>query len=139
MDAGNLQSAQIGEGLSFDNINDTVSLGDDRSLVDGASAATFSAWVRRTSVADNDVILTASYWNAGNPTDTSRVALETFGDELRFIIRPGDDGVSTDVTTVGADMAVETLGYAVHRNLELCEVYFMTIVTAIRLIFVARQ
>jgi hypothetical protein len=41
--------------------------------------------------------------------------------------------------TIGADMAVEAFGRAVHSGLELCEVNFMTIVTGIRLFFVARE
>ena len=40
---------------------------------------------------------------------------------------------------IGADMAVEAFGHAMNGDLELCEVNFVTIVTGIRLFFVARQ
>ena len=96
------QPGRIGLGYGFDATDDYIDLGDDRSFLDGASAATFSAWV---NLDDNDglnpnIILSASINNGGAPSGTSRMAIEVdpFGD-VKFIVRSDDSAVTTVFTT----------------------------------------
>ena len=96
------QTGRIGPAYGFDATDDYIDLGDDRSFLDGASAATFSAWV---NLDDNDglnpnIILSASINNGGAPSGTSRMAIELdpFGD-VKFIVRSDDSAVTTVLTT----------------------------------------
>ena len=107
------QIGQIGSAYGFDAADDYINLGDDRSFIDGASAATFSAWVRLN---DNDginpnIILSASINSGGAPSGTSRMAIELdpFGD-VKFIVRSDDSAVTTVFTSgtpvTAGDMAL---------------------------------
>ena len=80
-------------------------------------------------------------FHAGHMSDAFRAmyAYGLFGDNIGVTVFAVNRVEAAPVPTVGADMAIETLAHAVHRELELYEVYFMTIVTAIRLFFIARQ
>ncbi len=107
------QTGQIGSAYGFDATNDYIDLGDDRSFIDGASAATFSAWV---NPANNDgvnpnIILSASVNNGGAPSGNSRMAIELdpFGD-VKFIVRSDDSAVAT-VFTTGTPVAAGTWHY----------------------------
>ncbi len=107
------QTGQIGSAYGFDAADDYINLGDDRSFIDGASAATFSAWVRPN---DNDgvnpnIILSASINSGGAPSGTSRMAIELdpFGD-IKFIVR-ADDSANTTVFTTGTPVTAGTWHY----------------------------
>ena len=79
--------------------------------------------------------------HAGHMSDAFRTmhAYGLLGDDIGVAIFAINRIEAAPVSTVGADMAVEALCRAVYRNPELCEVHFMTIVTAVRLFFIARQ
>ena len=107
------QPGRIGLAYGFDATDDYINLGDDRSFLDGASAATFSAWV---NLDDNDglnpnIILSASINNGGAPSGTSRMAIELdpFGD-VKFIVRSDDSAVTT-VFTTGTPVTAGTWHY----------------------------
>ncbi len=107
------QAGRIGLAYGFDATDDYINLGDDRSFLDGASAATLSAWV---NLDDNDglnpnIILSASINNGGAPSGTSRMAIELdpFGD-VKFIVRSDDSAVTT-VFTTGAPVTAGTWHY----------------------------
>ncbi|MGB8434535.1 MAG: DUF2341 domain-containing protein [Burkholderiales bacterium] len=98
--ASSAQPGQIGLAYGFDGVNDYIDLGANRSFIDGATAATFSAWVNPDDVTNPNIILSASV--AGAPSSTSRMAIELdSGGVIKFIIR-SDDGIDTTVfTTTG--------------------------------------
>ena len=97
----------------FDAADDYINLGDDRSFIDGASAATFSAWVRpdNNDGVNPNIILSASINSGGAPSGTSRMAIELdpFGD-VKFIVR-SDDSADTTVFTTGTPVTAGTWHY----------------------------
>ena len=107
------QTGQIGSAYGFDAADDYINLGDDRSFIDGASAATFSAWVRpnNNDGVNPNIILSASINSGGAPSGTSRMAIELdpFGD-IKFIVR-ADDSADTTVFTTGTPVTAGTWHY----------------------------
>ncbi len=98
--AANAQPGQIGLAYGFDGVNDYINLGANRSFIDGATAATFSAWVNPDDVTNPNIILSASI--AGAPSSTSRMAIELdSGGVIKFIVRSGDGIDTTVFTTTG--------------------------------------
>ena len=96
--ASGAQPGQIGLAYGFDGVNDYINLGANRSFIDGATAATFSAWVNADDLSNPNLILSASI-TSGAPSGTSRMAIELDpGGEIKFIVRSGD-GVDTTVFT----------------------------------------
>ncbi len=107
------QTGQIGTAYGFDAADDYINLGDDRSFIDGASAATFSAWVRpnNNDGVNPNIILSASINSGGAPSGTSRMAIELdpFGD-IKFIVR-SNDSADTTVFTTGTPVTALTWHY----------------------------
>ena len=93
-------TGQVAGDLSFDGANDYVDLGNNRSFSDGASGATFSMWIKPSTVAAGTYsILEESINNGGASTQNSRMALEQSGANLAVIVRSDDSTACTITTT----------------------------------------
>ncbi len=101
-------AGRIGFGASFDGQNDFVNLGDNRSLVQNASAATIALWVKPGSVIPSGSFreLVSLSVGATNPTKTSRLAVSLKGDgssggQIFLGARSTDTESQKSVTTSG--------------------------------------
>ena len=93
-------TGQIAGSRDFESsLSNSIDLGRNRSLTDGASAVTLSAWINRESTSGSgEYILGASITNGGVPTNTSRINLQFIGNNLNFLVR-SDDSTRFDITT----------------------------------------
>jgi hypothetical protein len=103
-------TGRLGYGVSFDGVNDAVTLGSNLPLLQNASVATVACWVRLDSLPASGAFrdLVSISVNSTGPTNTSRLALSLRGDGTAADVFAG--GRSTDTEAQQTALADANLG-----------------------------
>jgi glucose/arabinose dehydrogenase/PKD repeat protein len=93
-------TGKYGKGLSFDQINDYLSLANSSSLDISGNAMTMSMWINPGSISGDSVVL-GKFWNAGMTSPYYQYGLELSGGKPQFYI-----GTAAGLTGAGMDTAL---------------------------------
>ncbi len=93
-------TGKYGKGLSFDQINDYLSLANSSSLDISGNAMTMSMWIDPGSVSGDSTVL-GKFWNAGMTSPFYQYGLELSNGKPQFYI-----GTAAGLTGAGMDTAL---------------------------------
>jgi fibronectin type 3 domain-containing protein len=109
-------TGQMGGALSFDGVDDRVSLGSNQSILRNVNAATVSAWIKPGATIPAGAFreLISISVNSGSPTNSSRVALALQGNGTAGNIFAGGRSTDTETQKTLADASSLAVAQWVH-------------------------
>ena len=93
-------AGKYGRGLSFDGVNDNLSVANSSSLNVSGSALTISMWLNPATITGDSVLL-GKFWNARMTSPYYQYGVELSGGRPQFLI-----GTASGLVGVGSDTAV---------------------------------
>ena len=93
-------AGKYGSGLSFDGVNDNLSVANSSSLNVSGSAITISMWLNPATITGDSVLL-GKFWNARMTSPYYQYGVELSGGRPQFLI-----GTASGLVGVGSDAAV---------------------------------